>query len=260
MTGADLPARAALYFVGSDGEAYGPYQGRGPNGNGEFWTDSVSGSEGVLLVRHVGPASPSERRQTAFVVAAVGHIAPDLLEPAEQVGEPFCGNPSCVVDVSCLTHPAVADVTSAVAQLQWIAGAYIYACTGGLLADTDPATQIPYLLTANHCLSRAKDARNLEAFFFYRTSACGESSIEFRLPQDARCDGQGDQHDRRLHVARAEADAAVRHRDAGLEQRCGRLHLGARPVPHQPSEFRRPGVFASSRRHRGRNLRRLAAR
>ena len=69
----------------------------------------------------------------------------------------------------------MADVTSAVAQLEWIAGAYIYTCTGGLLADTDAATQIPYLLTANHCISRGKDARNLEAFFFYRTSSCGQS-------------------------------------------------------------------------------------
>jgi hypothetical protein len=175
VTGVDLPARTALYFVGADGEAYGPYDGRGPNGDGEFWTDSVSGSEGVVLVRHIGQASVAERRQTAFVIAAVGHIGPELLVPEEQLGEPFCGNPSCIVDVSCLTNPAVADVTNAVAQLEWIAGAYIYTCTGGLLADTDPATQIPYLLTANHCISRAKDARNLEAFFFYRTSACGES-------------------------------------------------------------------------------------
>jgi hypothetical protein len=171
----DLPPRAALYFIGPEGEAHGPYRGRGPNDDGDFWTDSVSGSLGTLVVRHTGPASPAEQRQTAFVIAGIGHIATGGLEPAELAGEPFCGNASCVIDVSCLSHPAVSDVTSAVAQLQWIAGAYIYTCTGGLLADTVPATQIPYLLTANHCLSRGKDARNLEAFFFYRTSACGES-------------------------------------------------------------------------------------
>ncbi|MGH7893080.1 MAG: trypsin-like peptidase domain-containing protein, partial [Candidatus Binatia bacterium] len=171
----ELPPNAALYFFGGSDEAYGPYVGRGPNGDGDFWTPSVLRSEAELLVRHFGPATEAERRQVSVVVSAVGHLEPQFPEAIEQAGTSFCGNPMCIVDASCLTNAAVADATNAVAQLEWVSGPFLYTCTGGLLADTDASTQIPYLLTANHCISRGKDARSLEAFFLYRTSACGDA-------------------------------------------------------------------------------------
>ena len=174
LTDFRLPPNADLYFFSPAGEAYGPYRAAGPDGDGDFWTESVLDSEGVLLLRHFGPATAEERRQITFTISAVGHIAPRLPQTLDAAAAAFCNNPNCIIDVSCLSDPAVADVTNAVAQLEWIAGPYLWTCTGGLLADTDTTTQIPYLLTANHCLNRAKDARNLEAFFHYRTSTCGE--------------------------------------------------------------------------------------
>jgi PKD repeat protein len=59
--------------------------------------------------------------------------------------------------------------------MEWIAGAWIYYCTGGLVADTVEETQIPYFLTANHCISKSKDAKVLEFFWQYQTSSCGAS-------------------------------------------------------------------------------------
>ncbi|HSP96089.1 MAG TPA: trypsin-like peptidase domain-containing protein [Candidatus Dormibacteraeota bacterium] len=170
-----LPPGAALYFYSPGGDAYGPYRDHGPNGDGDFWTDSIVGSEGVVLLRQFGPAPAEQLRQISFTITAVGHIAPGFPVALEDASTSFCGNPDCIIDVSCLSSPAVADATNAVAQLEWVAGAYLYTCSGGLLADTDTSTQIPYLLTANHCLRRAKDAKNLEAFFLYRTSSCGET-------------------------------------------------------------------------------------
>jgi len=175
LTNLDLPPGAELYFFGGADEAYGPFEGRGPHGDGDFWTPSVQGTEAALLVRHVGPATAADRRRIAFTVAEVGYLASGGPAPVEQAGTSFCGNPACIVDASCASDAAVTDAMSAVAQLEWVSGAFLYTCTGGLLADTDAATQIPYLLTANHCLSRSKDAQNLEAFFFYRTAACGGS-------------------------------------------------------------------------------------
>jgi lysyl endopeptidase len=175
LTGVDLPPSAEVYFFGGDDEAYGPFGGRGPNDDGDFWTPSVRGDEAVLLVRHVGPATAGDRRHVAFVVADVGYLAAGNPTAVEEAGASFCGNPPCIVDASCQSDPAVTAAMSAVAQLEWVSGAFLYTCTGGLLADTDTATQIPYLLTANHCISRGRDAKNLEAFFFYRTTACGGS-------------------------------------------------------------------------------------
>ena len=54
--------------------------------------------------------------------------------------------------------------------MEWIKGPFIYTCTGGLLADTDSGSQIPYFLTANHCFSSS--ISNLETFFNYTTDSC----------------------------------------------------------------------------------------
>jgi hypothetical protein len=59
--------------------------------------------------------------------------------------------------------------------MQWIQGAFIYTCTGGLIADSDGASQIPYFLTANHCLSSNSVAQNLETYFQFSLS-CGSTN------------------------------------------------------------------------------------
>jgi hypothetical protein len=54
--------------------------------------------------------------------------------------------------------------------MEWVIGMYVYQCTGGLLTDTDPASQIPHFLTANHCISTT--STNLETWFNYTTDSC----------------------------------------------------------------------------------------
>jgi len=56
--------------------------------------------------------------------------------------------------------------------MEWVSGAYIYYCTGGLLNDTVSTSTIPYFLTANHCISTQSDASNLECYWQYWTSSC----------------------------------------------------------------------------------------
>lgn len=58
------------------------------------------------------------------------------------------------------------------AHMQWVSGAWLYYCSGGLVADTVAGSQIPYFLTANHCLSRTRDAAGLECYFQYWTASC----------------------------------------------------------------------------------------
>jgi len=59
--------------------------------------------------------------------------------------------------------------------MQWISGPYIYMCSGGLLADSDTSTESALFLTANHCISRGKDAKSLEAFFQLTSGQCSTS-------------------------------------------------------------------------------------
>src|SRR5262249_62256131 len=75
----------------------------------------------------------------------------------------------------CHTGTPADAARNAVALMQWIAGPFIYTCTGGLLNDTVASSQIPYFLTANHCISTSTNASNLETYFQF-TLPCGSTS------------------------------------------------------------------------------------
>jgi len=166
-----IPDGAELYFYNDVGEAYGPYTGSGPNGTAEFWSNSVMGDTATVLLRgqHLDNAS--------LKITEVGHVAIDFPGPVTDGGiASFCSfNASCVQNNACVNEPAVTNAETAVAKMRWIYGAYIYICTGGLIADTDPGSQIPYFLTANHCMSTNAEASNLEAYFQY-TIPCGSTA------------------------------------------------------------------------------------
>ncbi len=49
-----IPANADMYFFNLEGEAHGPYQRRGRNGDGDFWTHTIFSETGVILLRQFG--------------------------------------------------------------------------------------------------------------------------------------------------------------------------------------------------------------
>ncbi|HEY0160729.1 MAG TPA: trypsin-like peptidase domain-containing protein [Thermoanaerobaculia bacterium] len=173
FTDFDLPEGAELY-VHSNGMAFGPYTGRGPNNDGDFWTNTIAGAEMVVQLRAGASGEPR------FTIAGVGHLTGAFalaqnLRPVTHAGSTPCSyNASCVVDAACVaTNSAVNTARNAVAHMLFVSGAYLYICSGGLIADSDTSTNVPYFLTANHCISRASEASSLETFFFYTASSCG---------------------------------------------------------------------------------------
>ncbi|HKQ59846.1 MAG TPA: trypsin-like peptidase domain-containing protein [Candidatus Polarisedimenticolaceae bacterium] len=188
FTGFDLPEGTEVWVYNDAGEAYGPYRGRGLTNDADFWSDSIGGSRVYIQVHDFGPAQNARLHKIRFdipEVAYLGHYAIDTRpEPPSVETNAFCSfNASCIVNASCSTIPsAVQNTRSAIAHMQWVSGAFIYICTGGLLADTDSGSQIPLFLTANHCLSRAKEAKVLEAFFQFSTSCGGSCPQPFTDP------------------------------------------------------------------------------
>lgn len=171
-----LPAGAEMYILDLEGATHGPYAGRGRNGDGEFWTHTVFSDTAVILLSHVGPAGAKVRANVSFVIDSVGHIGARFPAPGPQ-GHNWthdqCGNEACVLDATCnTTDPPANSAKDAVAKMEWIRGAFIFTCTGGLIADTDTTSQRNLFLTANHCISKNKNASNMETFFFYTTSSC----------------------------------------------------------------------------------------
>ena len=171
-----LPADTELYLYNERGEVAGPYSGVGPLGSGEFWSNMVSGDTVYLQLRQYGPAEPEKVRASAFDLVGVGHVGSAFARSAGVATKAFCSfNADCIVNAGCVTglSESVDDLRYAVAKMMWVKRPYIYICTGGLL-NTTGNTETPYFLTANHCISRDREAASLEAFFQFDVD-CSES-------------------------------------------------------------------------------------
>jgi len=173
--GFDLPEGASLYVYGADGQAAGPYTGRGPLGNGELHTNTIFGDRVRVQLRQEGRPS---RLPGALVLESVGYMGPRFLKaliPAEGASpglamRAFCSyNEACVENAACTTSSAVATARQAVASILFQSGSSFFICTGGLLADT-AGTQTPFFLTANHCIGSGNEASSVETYFDYVTT------------------------------------------------------------------------------------------
>jgi hypothetical protein len=170
-----LPPRAELWVYNAAGETHGPYTWAGPDGTREFWTHSVSGSEAFVQLRMRAPVSQGDLRRLGFVIADVAHVDDASLRgPGASATAGFCSyNASCVRSGEC----AVGNwdgARNAVAHIRFVSGGWVYICSGGLVASAGAPG--PYFLTANHCISRSREASSMEAYFGYRsTTDCGAS-------------------------------------------------------------------------------------
>ena len=171
FAGFSLPVGAAMYLYTEDGQVFGPYAGRGPLGSGQFDSHTLAGDTITLQLRQVGPASQRHLRDTRFRVVGLGHIRPRFM-----AGE--CGyNADCVVNAQCTSSAAVADSEKAVAHMLFRSGGGYYICSGGLIADNDNSNSLPLFLTANHCISKGREAKSLENFFQFAASSCNDTSL-----------------------------------------------------------------------------------
>jgi V8-like Glu-specific endopeptidase len=64
-------------------------------------------------------------------------------------------------------------------------GGWYYLCTGGLVADSDTSSTVPYFLTANHCISKSGEASSIEAYFDYETT-CNSPDCTAPFDQNPR--------------------------------------------------------------------------
>lgn len=182
LTGVNLPAGHELYVYNLRGQAFGPYTGRGPLGDGVLHTNTVFGEQ-ILLQLH---SRADAERAPRFTVAEVGIMGARFAVPrygekgpfeidgmkgyAAQASNLCSNNAQCIVNAACQSSSVVSTVKDAVASILFQSGANYYICTGGLIADTVTTSVIPYFLTANHCISTTGEASSVETYFDYETT------------------------------------------------------------------------------------------
>ena len=171
LAGVKLPEGAKLWVAGhagSEGRAFGA-ELVGPDRS--LWTPSVAGEQ-IRLVVSLPGAMPDAR----FNLVAVG-------EQFRLAGDGTVLTPdSVLVDLSCRQDAWCHDeddwaqigiARSAVALLNYVENGALRQCSGGLVADSDPDSAVPYLITANHCIEDQKTASSVEVWWDYATGACG---------------------------------------------------------------------------------------
>ena len=180
LSAVDLPAgtRFWVYAAGGDPRPFG-LELLGPDRS--LWTPSVLGDSIFLEVQvpaealAKGQPAKLEIREVLESFRLDAHGQPMVAGTAVS-GAAAPAAQSCLIDASCATcHTldVIADLRKAVALLDFIDQGQEFLCSGGLLKDSLPGSFIPYLLTANHCISTQIVATTLEAFWDDRTSSCG---------------------------------------------------------------------------------------
>jgi len=131
-----------------------------------YWLPLVAGDSLTLAITRPAGVDPQAVRVT---LARLSHF---VQWPFADTEDGAAGVPSCREAVGC--HPKWDAASRATALLIHTDQAGDSgACTGVLLNDADPATRIPYLLTACHCVADQTRASSLEAYFFHRARSCG---------------------------------------------------------------------------------------
>lgn len=150
-------SRVIVYNADAPVEAYGPYEA-GSN----LWSASCFAEE--VFVECYVPESAS-RADVRLTISKIAHV---YASPGSTPWQKSAG--ACNIDATC--HPTWATVASGIGRMQFVSGGGTYVCTGTLVVDSDPGTQVPYFLTAHHCISLQSEANTLEVYWLYQTSSC----------------------------------------------------------------------------------------
>ena len=151
-----------------------------------YWTPATDGERQLI---EIFVPDGADRSALRVELATVSHLLTNSLERfslAKDIGD----SGTCNVDVVCRIPTLGADYVdtkNAVALMLYSKSNGTFTCTGTLLADTVPTTQIPYFYTADHCISNETIAATLNTYWGFEAAVCGGSTPTpvFQLSQGA---------------------------------------------------------------------------
>ncbi len=139
-----------------------------------YWSPHIDGPELTLEIE-LPPGVGPDQVQIALPSLVHFFTATPYAAPA-QTGPTGLGTSAlCEVDASC--YPAWNAENNATAILSFVNDSgESYLCTGELI-NANPQTFVPYLLSANHCISDQTTATSLETIWFYQSTSCNSGAV-----------------------------------------------------------------------------------
>lgn len=189
-----------------DGAVAGPYTANGPLGDGDFWSDVVFGESVVIEYEPETGTSQS----LPFLIEEISHILSDIAPgkllttpetgpaamtevrgpvetlPGSDLLRAAAGSPpradalTCNLDLTC--YPQWAERAKSVARYLFETSGGTALCSGSLVNTRNSSGKL-YFLTADHCISTEAEARSVQTFWFYQTSACNGPAPSTRNAQ-----------------------------------------------------------------------------
>ncbi|HZZ92304.1 MAG TPA: trypsin-like peptidase domain-containing protein [Usitatibacter sp.] len=134
-----------------------------------YWSPVVEGDTIALEIEipaHVATAAVRVSMPT------VSHLETSA---ARSFALPKAAAAACELDAMCYTSQWGNEI-NAVARIIFTDSGSSYVCSGTLLADKDTSTNIPYFLTANHCVDSQLVASTVQSFWFYNSTSCNSGA------------------------------------------------------------------------------------
>lgn len=135
-----------------------------------YWSPDLGGDEVTMEIELPVDASPAAVRISVPRISHVFTQLPEKETPVLKIGQ----SGSCNRDVSC--DPTYDADSRSVARMRFVNAGNSYVCTGTLL-NNQAANEIPYFLSAYHCISTQTVASTLNTDWFYRSSACNSGTL-----------------------------------------------------------------------------------
>ncbi len=158
----ELPPGASFWVHDADGaQVQGPYTAAHRNAAGGLWTAIVLGEE-LVAELHL-PAGTEAGLEISSVNRGYRFFGEPEDEAAAKRG-------ACNVNVVCPEGDPWRDQIRSVGRIT-ISG--IWLCSGQLV-NTTAGNEIPYLLTAQHCIEQPFEAPSVVAYWNYQTASCSQ--------------------------------------------------------------------------------------
>lgn len=141
-----------------------------------YWSPIVEGSQlglQVYLPAGVG------REQLRIAIPKLSHIYESRVASATcPFGVGIGCAESCNQDASCHQGAWGQQITAVAKMMFTTEDGFTSVCSGSLVNDLDPDSQIPYFLTARHCISSQSVASSLVTYWGFQSSGCGGAAAK----------------------------------------------------------------------------------
>jgi lysyl endopeptidase len=151
---AGVPADVQIVVFGSDDPArlFGPVRVGDIADRTQPWWSPITEGETQTVEFFAPDGSATGAR--ALAITGASHLFAGPSSKFANLGSDIGSAGACNVDIACsplATSVPFDDAVASVAQMVFTAGASTFLCTGTLLNDSDPSTQVPYFFSNNHC-------------------------------------------------------------------------------------------------------------